>query len=230
MHTVFAFRMSDMQKTKSQKAAEFWERMDSLIGEERPYSWAENRGINKSAFQSSRNRRSKPLSKTVELWAQQIGCSFEWLDKGVGEPFKDVIPTTQHEAPKEENTSVEPLIIEEEGLKITTAIDKVMLQTALETTEKKLIEQHLIMQPQHKAEFIVMLYEILIDQEKQLYNKQLLNDVIQEVEECLERLKKSMLPDKKTLLIIAIYTLYSVNSHDKDGIRQTVTDIIRKAA
>jgi hypothetical protein len=39
------------------------------------------------------------------------------------------------------------------------------------------------MQPKHKAEFIVMLYEILIDQEKQLYNKQLLNDVIQEVEE-----------------------------------------------
>ncbi|ESK57561.1 hypothetical protein [Acinetobacter tjernbergiae] len=194
---------------------------------EKPYSFATRVGLSKGTFTGIWVEGRKSFHQTtVEKICKATGANPGWLVTGIGEPFTDVVPVVQ----QEQTTLVEPQIIEEEGLKITTAIDKAMLQTALETTEKKLREQHLTMQPKPKAEFILMLYEILIDQEKQPYNKQLLNDVIYEVEECLERLHKMMLVDKKTLLIIAIYTLYSVNSQDKDGIRQTVTDIIRKAA
>ena len=227
LHLCFAFKVCDMQKDKTMENEQFWNRMDFLIGDERPYAWAEAKGINRSAFQSAKTRKTKPLPKTVKDWAEKIGCSYQWLNMGEGEPFSKDIGVAQQQ---DKEIYTEPSIVEQEGLKITTAIDKAMLQAALETTEKKLKEQSLIMQPKDKAEFILMLYDILIDIEKSPYNKQLLNDVIFEVEECLERLYRTMLVDKKTLLIVAIYTLYSVNSENKEGIKPTITDIIRRAA
>ncbi|WHP07008.1 MULTISPECIES: hypothetical protein [Acinetobacter] len=216
-----------MQKTKDQKAAEFWERMDFLIGDERPYSWAESKGIKKSAFQSARNRQSKPLAKTVELWAQQIGCSYEWLDKGIGEPFKDVVPVAQQQ---DKETQTESGIVEEEGLRITTSIDRDKLQQAFETTAQALKDRHKIMRPKPMAEFIVMLYEALIDKETQPFDSHLLNAAIYLVENELEIQRRTMSPEKKTLLIIAIYTLYSDDASNMEAIQLSVKSLVRSAA
>lgn len=185
----------------------------------KPYRFATRIGLSKGTFTGIWKEGRESLHKsTASKICEATGANLAWLMTGIGEPFS------------QEEAQGQSTIVEQEGLEITTAIDKDMLQVALETTEKKLREQSLIMQPKHKAEFILMLYDILIDIEKSPYNKKLLNDVIFEIEECLERLHRTMLVDKKTLLIVAIYTLYSVNSQDKEGIRQTITDIIRKAA
>lgn len=194
----------------------------------KPYSFATRIGLSKGTFTGIWKEGRQSLHKsTATKICEATGANPAWLMTGIGEPFSKDIGVAQQQ---DKEIYTEPSIVEQEGLKITTAIDKAMLQAALETTEKKLKEQSLIMQPKDKAEFILMLYDILIDIEKSPYNKQLLNDVIFEVEECLERLYRTMLVDKKTLLIVAIYTLYSVNSENKEGIKQTITDIIRRAA
>lgn len=207
------------------------ERIKFLMTEEekeKPYSFASRVNLSKSTFTGIWLEGRESLHKsTATKICEATGANIAWLMTGVGEPFSKDIGVAQQQ---DKEIRAEPSIVEQEGLKITTAIDKAMLQVSLETTEKKLREQSLVMQPKNKAEFILMLYDILIDIEKSPYNKQLLNDVIFEIEECLERLHRTMQIDKKTLLIVAIYTLYSVNSQDKEGIRQTITDIIRNAA
>jgi hypothetical protein len=45
-----------MQKDVMDLDAQFWARIETLIGDERPYPWAERVGINRSAFQSARSR------------------------------------------------------------------------------------------------------------------------------------------------------------------------------
>ncbi|WP_213067266.1 hypothetical protein, partial [Acinetobacter sp. CFCC 10889] len=89
-----------MQKDKAIENEQFWDRMDSLIGDERPYPWAEEKGINRSAFQSAKTRKTKPLPKTVKDWAEKIGCSYEWLNTGEGEPFSQVAQQNRAEQVK----------------------------------------------------------------------------------------------------------------------------------
>lgn len=76
-----------MQKELNDSDVSFWKRMDELIGDERPYPWAEKIGINRSAFQSARTRGKKPLPKTVKVWAEKIGCDYDWLNNGDGVAF-----------------------------------------------------------------------------------------------------------------------------------------------
>jgi hypothetical protein len=76
-----------MQKNKEQKAKEFWDRINSLIQGENPYSWAVGHGINRSTFQSAYTRGSRPLDKTIDEWAELIGVDANWLKTGHGNPF-----------------------------------------------------------------------------------------------------------------------------------------------
>lgn len=76
-----------MQKSKEQKAKEFWERINMLIQGENPYSWAVDKGINRSTFQSAYSRGSRPLDRTIEEWAELIGVDAHWLKTGEGNPF-----------------------------------------------------------------------------------------------------------------------------------------------
>lgn len=76
-----------MREEKKLKAELFWQRLESLMGAEEPYAWAARHALNKGTFQSARNRRSKPLSKTLKGWSIQLGCNFEWLDQGIGEIY-----------------------------------------------------------------------------------------------------------------------------------------------
>ena len=54
-----------MKKNKEQLGLEFWERMNTLIGDERPYSWAVRHDIPKGSFQSAYERKAKPLDKRL---------------------------------------------------------------------------------------------------------------------------------------------------------------------
>lgn len=92
-----------MQKTKEQAGEDFWQRIESLIGEERPYSWCARVGINKGSFQSAYNRRSRPLDQTINKWADKIGVSSEWLKMGLGQPYPGASKADQSvQAPKQD--------------------------------------------------------------------------------------------------------------------------------
>lgn len=220
LHLSFAFKVRNMQKSKEQLAAEFWERIDTLIGDERPYVWVDKMGITRGTFQSAKTRGTMPLPKTVKAWAELVGCSYKWLLKGEGEAFPVSSQTIQSE----------PIKIESEGLQITTAIDKNKLQQAFETTEQALNDQHKTMKPEPKAEFITMLYTALIDTEKQKFDKKLLNTAIYLVENELSVQRHIMSPDKKTLLIIAIYTLYIDGASNVEALELSIKNLIRSAA
>ena len=58
---------------------QFWDRMNFLIGDERPFPWSERIGLNRSSFQSARSRCKKPLPKTLKQWAEKIGCSSDMI-------------------------------------------------------------------------------------------------------------------------------------------------------
>lgn len=141
--------------------------------------------------------------------------------------FKDVVPVAQQQ---DKETQTESGIVEEEGLRITTSIDRDKLQQAFETTAQALKDRHKIMRPKPMAEFIVMLYEALIDKETQPFDSHLLNAAIYLVENELEIQRRTMSPEKKTLLIIAIYTLYSDDASNMEAIQLSVKSLVRSAA
>lgn len=220
LHLVFAFKVRDMQKSKEQLASEFWSRIDFLIGDERPYVWVDSVGIKRATFQSAKTRGAVPLPKTVKEWSKLIGCSYEWLLKGEGSAF-----------PHEEALTVQqPKTLKEEGLTISTIIDRSKLQQAFETTEQALNDQHKTMKPEPKAEFIVMLYTALVDTEKQNFDRELLTTSIYLVENELDIQRHTMSSDKKTLLIIAIYTLYIDSASNVEALELSIKNLIRSAA
>jgi RNA polymerase-interacting CarD/CdnL/TRCF family regulator len=98
--------------------------------------------------------------------------------------------------------------VETEGLTITTAIDKDKLQQAFETTEQALNDQHKTMKPEPKAEFIIMLYTALIDNEKQNFDKKLLNTAIYLVENELSVQRRSMSSIKNFIDYCYLHTVY----------------------
>ncbi|WP_448760966.1 hypothetical protein [Acinetobacter tandoii] len=210
-----------MQKSKEQLALEFWQRIDTLIGDERPYVWVDSVGIKRATFQSAKTRGTMPLPKTIKDWSTKIGCSYEWLLKGAGSAFPDMSETKQAPA---HSTVVDA------GLTISTEIDRDKLEKAFFTTEQTLSAQHKVMSPDAKSEFIVMLYTALIDNSLQTFDNQLLKIAIYNVENELENTRRVMSPDKKTLLIIAIYTLYIGDAYNKEAIEQTTLELVRSAA
>lgn len=205
------------------------ERIKLLMTEnelEKPYSFATRVGLSKGTFTGIwREGRSSLHHGTVNKICAATGANPAWLVTGIGEPFK-LNESEQHQ----DDYSQQPKNIIEEGLKISTQIDRDKLQQAFETTEKALQDQNKMMQPEAKSEFIVMLYIALIDTSAQPFDNQLLTTAIFNIENELKKARRTMSPDKKTLLIIAIYTLYIDDAFNKKAIEQTTIQLVRSAA
>jgi hypothetical protein len=134
--------MQNKKLSREEAAVAFWERLDWLIGDERPYAWATSKGINRSGFQSARERRTKPLSKTVQDWATKIGCSFEWLDTGEGEPFPGDKPALNPEFVLDKDINYE------------------VLEKSFETLDVILSNSRQLMTPSEKARLIITIYKM----------------------------------------------------------------------
>ncbi len=132
-----------MQKTKEQLGEEFWQRVETLMGEERPYSWCARVGITKGSFQSAYNRRSRPLDQTINKWADKIGIDSEWLKTGVGDPY---------------DPSPQPL---NQAMPDTDGIDTTVMIEALTIVEDYLTQHDKRMDSDKKAELIVHIYDLL---------------------------------------------------------------------
>lgn len=214
MHLIFAFKVRDMQKDKKTDGEEFWERMDILIGDSRPYSWAESLGIKKSGFQSARTRRAKPLPKTVEDWAQKIGCSFAWLNSGVGEPV--VLPVEQKPSlsiltPKQREGVA--LISRLGSSTLLNDINKELLEQCFDVTDGALEATFSSMRADDKSDFIIKLYKTKLEEINQVFslNEENFMLAIFTIEVALVYTRHTMTPKSKAQLIPDIYEKYHSN-------------------
>lgn len=202
-----------MQKDVMDLDAQLWARIETLIGDERPYPWAERVGINRSAFQSARSRGKKPLPKTVRIWAEKIGCSYDWLNNGVGEPFSN-------------DASLEK--VENHSSNSPQILDTSLLEQAFETLDQALKATNRMMQPNGRAQFVAAVYASL--KEDQAVNIQVLKDCIFTVEEALSSTRRIMSPKAKTDLILLVYELYSGEASYKEAMTSTINQLIRSVS
>ena len=146
-----------MKKNKEQLGLEFWERMNILIGDERPYSWAVRHDIPKGSFQSAYERKSKPLDRTLDKWAELIGVDAHWLKTGAYKVEPNEFGIT--EIYPANGVSIEPMEYEEpEHIK---DMNPVLLMEALAMVEEVLTETGKQMNAMNKAEFTLRVYELL---------------------------------------------------------------------
>ncbi|MHA3102681.1 hypothetical protein [Acinetobacter sp. ANC 3791] len=202
-----------MQKDVMDLDAQFWERIETLIGDERPYPWAERVGINRSAFQSSRSRGKKPLPKTVRIWAEKIGCSYDWLNNGVGKPFSNDTSLKKVETLSSDNPPI---------------LDTSLLQQAFETLDQALSTTNKVMAPEGRSKFVATVYASLKEQES--LNTEVLEDCIYTIEEALKSTRRVMSPKAKTDLILVIYDLYSGEASYKEAMKSTINQLIRSVS
>lgn len=195
----------------------FWERMQFLIGEERPYPWAESKGINKSAFQSAKNRQKKPLPKTVKHWAQLIGCSYQWLNEGIGEPFSSGNETEQPAVTADHSDKTD----------VPLSIDKQLLTQAIETAEKALAIAKGTMTPDDKAEFIATLF---FNDNLSNINEDLLKACISLIEKALKETRRTLSPEPKSELIIVIYNFYYDKPWTEEHLKSALDQLIRSVS
>jgi hypothetical protein len=206
------------EKSKDIEDIQFWERMEFLIGDERPFPWSERIGLNRSAFQSARARGKRPLPKTVKKWAEQIGCDYVWLNTGKGDPF-------------DEETLYDPVI---EIIPAKTeqqephTLDAALLQKAFETLVQALNATGRIMQPKGVSRFVATVYASLKENEDM--DTEVLQDCILTVEEALKSTRRTMSPKAKTDLILVIYELYSGNASYKEAMTSTINQLIRSVS
>lgn len=191
---------------------QFWDRMNFLIGDERPFPWSERIGLNRSSFQSARSRCKKPLPKTLKQWAEKIGCSYQWLNNGIGEAFPGRGQVTK---------SIE---IGEEKAKETSPghINDELLSQCYESTEGALYATYRMMDPDDKSEFILKFYKLL-SEEKGLalnVNEDTLLLSIFTIEIALYYTRQVMSSKSKTELISDVYRLYD----DKPEMKQQTLD------
>ena len=150
-----------MKKNKEQLGLEFWERMNILIGDERPYSWAVRHGIPKGSFQSALERKSKPLDRTLDKWAELIGVDAHWLKTGAYkvEPNELSKEWGITEIYPVNGVSIEPSHYQEpEHIK---NMNPSLLIEALAMVEEVLTETGKQMDAMNKAEFVLRVYELL---------------------------------------------------------------------
>ena len=137
-----------MKKNKEQLGLEFWERMNTLIGDERPYSWAVRHDIPKGSFQSAYERKAKPLDKTLDKWAELIGVNAHWLKTGQGNPQ---VPTITLDLPPEYNDHQQAI----------QNISMGRLMEALIFVDEFLEETNRTMTAEHKAELVIKVCHLL---------------------------------------------------------------------
>lgn len=135
--------MQNKQQSKQEAGAAFWERMEQLMNGEEPFAWAARYGINKSTFQSSRSRRTRPLSNTLQTWADAIGCDPIWLKEGIGEAYPQV--------------TAQPVLNAKND---STGLDLQVLEISIETLEAVLEQTRRKMSPKQKSHLILAIYQL----------------------------------------------------------------------
>lgn len=220
LHLGFAFRVCYMQKDKATENEQFWDRMDSLIGDERPYPWAEAKGINRSAFQSAKTRKTKPLPKTVKDWADKIGCSYEWLNTGEGEPFNQVAQQNQAEQIKTAFTDkIQSMPLLDIELLQPNEINKELLEQCFDLTDGVLEATFNSMRADDMSDFIIKLYKTRLEEVNQEFklNEENFMLAIFTIEVALVYTRHTMTPKSKAQLIPEIYEKYYSNSAMKQA-------------
>lgn len=144
--------MQNKQQLKKEAGEAFWQRMEQLIDGEEPFTWATRYGINKSTFQSSRSRVTRPLSGTLQAWANAIGCNIEWLKDGIGQPFGQSQSQSQA-TPVPSSPQTNP----EQG---QILLDVHTLEMAIHTLESVLEQTRRTMSPLKKTELILAIYQL----------------------------------------------------------------------
>ncbi|VAX25514.1 hypothetical protein MNBD_NITROSPINAE04-1449 [hydrothermal vent metagenome] len=77
--------------TRNQKLVSFKNRLEFLIGENKPYAWCKKVGIEKGLFQYYWQKEKIPKYDNLIKIRNYTGCSLDWLMTGDGEPFPDRI-------------------------------------------------------------------------------------------------------------------------------------------
>ena len=150
-----------MKKNKEQLGLEFWERMNTLIGDERPYSWAVRHDIPKGSFQSAYERKAKPLDKTLDKWAELIGVDAHWLKTGA---YKVEPNDVSREWGITEVYPINGVHIEPSDYQQPEHIkdmNPTLLIEAMAMVEEVLTETGRTMEAMHKAELVLRVYELL---------------------------------------------------------------------
>nr|WP_176426186.1 helix-turn-helix transcriptional regulator [Chromobacterium sp. ASV5] len=103
----------------SEQQQDFRQRLEQLIGEEKPYAWAARMGINKGSFTNMWYHGGVPRSATAQKIAELSGCRLEWLLYGSGPmrgeaPPAPVAATPRPEAPPAEDAAFVPDNVHEE--------------------------------------------------------------------------------------------------------------------
>ncbi|VAX22222.1 hypothetical protein MNBD_NITROSPINAE02-1495 [hydrothermal vent metagenome] len=78
------------------RLSSFKERLQFLIGENKPYSWCKKVGIEKGLFQYYWQKEKIPKYDNLIKIRNYSGCSLDWLMTGEGEPFPDRIEGMEH--------------------------------------------------------------------------------------------------------------------------------------
>ncbi|MBA8737020.1 S24 family peptidase [Chromobacterium violaceum] len=81
----------------SQQHTDFRQRLELLIGSEKPYAWAARNGLNKGSFTNMWYKGGVPRIGTAQKIAANSGCRVEWLLYGEG-PMQDECAQA-HDAP-----------------------------------------------------------------------------------------------------------------------------------
>ncbi len=76
---------------KPVRLSSFKERLQFLIGDNKPYSWCKKVGIEKGLFQYYWQKEKIPKYDNLIKIRNYSGCSLDWLMTGEGEPFPDRI-------------------------------------------------------------------------------------------------------------------------------------------
>lgn len=74
----------------------FKERLQFLIGDNKPYSWCKKVGIEKGLFQYYWQKEKIPKYDNLIKIRNYSGCSLDWLMTSEGEPFPDRIEDMEH--------------------------------------------------------------------------------------------------------------------------------------
>ncbi|MEO9385533.1 S24 family peptidase [Chromobacterium phragmitis] len=72
-----------------QQQSDFRQRLERLIGSEKPYAWAARNGLNKGSFTNMWYKGGVPRLGTAQKIAANSGCRVEWLLYGEG-PMQDL--------------------------------------------------------------------------------------------------------------------------------------------
>ena len=147
------------------------ERIDVLIGKEKPFRWASKVGVPKSGFSRIWGEPgSIPQQKTYDRIVEATGCSRDWLVYGIGLPFPGEKHAANERSTAEDVQAVQALLAEgnkrageDEPGNGPGEVDVQRLAIIVEFLERWLVENRSgeAINPKRKAQAIALMYRYL---------------------------------------------------------------------